>query len=168
MNPYKTRAAGSVHDALARGMAQVATSVGMDESAGPQVAADFEGISKYTIYKALDPDQREDLGFGRVARLTSKFGITAPAELLATLAGGVFLPIPQDHEGAWAELSAEVAEHIGQLLSEVFRALSPASDGSTEITPPEADRILRDLQEVTRAVATMTSMARQVSGRALK
>ncbi|WEK50336.1 MAG: hypothetical protein P0Y66_22285 [Candidatus Kaistia colombiensis] len=166
MNPYKTRAAGSLHDALARGMSQIATSVGMHETAGPQVAADFEGISKYTIYKALDPDQRDDIGFGRVARLTSKFGMTAPAEFLATLAGGVFLPVSQDHEGAWAELSADVADHIGQLLAEIFRDLSPASDGGTEITPPEADRILRDLEVVTRAVATMTSLARKASGRA--
>lgn len=168
MTPYKTRAVGSSPEAMARMIGEVATSMGLDESAGAQIAADFEGISKFTIYKALDPDQPEDFPYGRVARLTSRFGVVAPAEHLATLAGGVFLPVPKEHDGAWAELSAEVAEHIGQLLSEVFKALSPASDGSTEITPPEADRILRDLQEVTRAVAAMTSMARVASGRRLK
>jgi len=158
MRPMKPRPAGSAHDALVRLLAEVAERSGRDCEAGPKIAADFLDVSLSLVHRATDPDQREDLGFRRVARLTEHFGATAAAEFLARLAGGVFLPLPPaDTPPRWAELEAEAAEDFGKAVAELIRA----GAGVDHLAPGDRQRIARELLE---AIHAMTGLLGLVMG----
>lgn len=88
MKPMKPRLLGGPHDCLAVTMAQIAAAEGQPAEAGVMIAAAFEGVSHFTLYKQLDPGNgKSEFSWVRLARLVSKFKVKAPAQYLAELAG---------------------------------------------------------------------------------
>jgi hypothetical protein len=156
MRPMKRRTPGSANEALARMTGQIAGSQGRDPEAGVEIAAAFENIAKATLYKMLDPDQPEQLSYDRVARWTAHFGVTACAEHLAELAGGVFLPLPAD-DGAnpIAELSAKAATEFGNTMAALVRALAPDSAGGARIVARERPENIANINRLMRVLAAM-------------
>ena len=85
MTPVKRRRSGSVHDAIARGLAEIEERTGEQ---GIAAAAATLGCSQSLIYKASDPDtEGVELSLLRAGLLTQVYGIRALAEWLADLAG---------------------------------------------------------------------------------
>ena len=150
MRPMKPRRPGSPHDALAQLMTQIGTSQNGD---GVQIAADFEGKTKFTFYKLLDPDQDGELSFVRVARLTEHFGVSAAAEHLAGLCGCVLVRPPQSMPSAKDLLVATGAalKETGDVIAEVSAALV---DG--EVSAADRARIL---PEIRQAMALFAALA---------
>lgn len=155
MNTMRPRRAGSPSEAQA---------LLLEQCGGAQAAGDFVGKARSTAYKWTDPDQSEGAPFNVVATLSEHFRATAAAEHLALRAGGVFLPIPRADAEGWGGLSAAAAEETGRLLSEIWRALDPASEAGARVGRAEADAILRDVETVMRTVAAMRALALKARG----
>lgn len=156
MRPMKKRAPGSASDALARMMAEIATGEGRDPEAGVAIAAAFENVSPPTLYKALDPDQREEFPYSRVARLTEHFGCSAAAVHLAELAGGVFLPLPADDgNNPLAELSARAGSEFGNTMAALVRSLAPDSEQGSKLGPRERPEVIANINRLMRVLAAM-------------
>lgn len=119
---------------------------------GAQRAADFEGVSQFTIYKQTDPDQGEGMPLARVARLTAKFKSTAVARHLAFLADGVFVPLPKA-DGSPLEMIEAVARTM-QAGGAAFQEVSTdIADGV--IDAGERARCLRKLDDLIAEAAAL-------------
>jgi hypothetical protein len=155
----KRRQPGSVFDALVRMMTQIGEASG-NPGRGIEIAADFEGKTKWTLTHEIDPDDaKHRMSVVSAARLTAHFNVSALAEHFATLAGGCFLPIPTGEGGQrWRELTAESVEEMGLLAAEMVRDLA---DG--EINAAEARRIIPLIEILMRDMAEMLAMARALS-----
>ncbi len=79
------------------------------------------GVGKSTAYAFTDDTAPDQISFARVAALTEP-GVTAPAEFLALLAGGVFLPIVPEHADL-NTLCADDARAHGEAMATVFAEL---------------------------------------------
>jgi len=147
VKPQKPRPAGSAHDAFVRLLQEIAIAEGRDKEAGAEIAADFLGCSKSLIYRASDPDQREDIGFRRVAQLAGHFGAETMAVYFARLAGGDFVPgHAHAEEDTLGALTADAAKKFGDTLHDLVGAIE---DG--RISQAERRKImpgLFDLQHV--------------------
>lgn len=161
MRPMKPRQPGSPQDALTRMLAEIGESQTRERSAGPEIAAAFEGVSVSLLHKATDPDQPEDLGFRRVSRLTRHFRVAAAAEHLAACAGGVFVPLPPPGM-RYEHLASQNAQEFGEAMAGLWQASSDASDGGAEITTAEARRLLREWSDVVRKATELTAVLRAI------
>ncbi len=150
MKAVRPREAGSAFDAQARFIAACG---------GPGAVADHAGVAPFTPYKWTDPDQTRGMPFQIACALTEHFGQTALAEHLAARAGGVFLPLLPDGEGALAELTGEAADGMGRLVREVFAAMSPCSPGGAGLTAAEAATVTAKIDRVMHALAGLRSLA---------
>lgn len=151
MKPMKPRAAGGPHEMLAELM---------EECGGVVAAADFEGVSKFTLYKELDPDQPAEMPFIRVARLSSKFGAHAPAQYFARLAGGTFIALdPAVAPGTQlGRLSGQVLAEVGQMIEKLGAIVEDGAIAGKE--PDEFDR------EANEAITKIMELKLQVRAEA--
>ena len=151
MKPMKPRAANGPHAALADLMTQIAASQGEEPAVGVKLAADFEGISIFTFYKMLDPDQQAEFSYTRVARLTAAFRAPAAAEHLAQLAGGMFVPLP---EAAPAEADeAGLLKCARESTEALASAWAAKADGV--VTPAERADVARHFNDAIAALLEM-------------
>ncbi|QIB32656.1 phage regulatory CII family protein [Ancylobacter pratisalsi] len=150
---------GSAHDALDRLFDAIGEAHGAKGAAseGLAVAADFLGVSHWTLRAQLDPEKSgSEISYARVVQLTRQFGCTAGAEHLALCAGGVFIPMPPDNEPA-AVLTAEAMQEMAEVVARIFAAVAPASEGGVAITPHEARDALPLVRDVLVAVSNLYS-----------
>lgn len=150
----KPRQPGSAHETLG---------LMVEQAGGVKRVADFEDIKPSTVYKLLDPDQEGEYSFARVCRIVAHFGADAPAQLLASLAGGTYLPIPRTGDSRFADLTAESLLHIGQVSHDIIAAHSPKSDGGRDLTAREARQLLKPLGELLLDVSHLIALARRVA-----
>jgi hypothetical protein len=155
----KPRQPGSVFDALVKFFTQIGEAEG-SPGQGIEIAANFEGKSKFTLTHEIDPDdQKHRLSLLSAARLAGRFKVPALAEYFSTLAGGTFLPLPRrDIAPRWAELTSAAIMDMGRFSSEIVQDLA---DG--KISRDEAGRIIILLDEVQRHVAALRAMAGAVA-----
>jgi len=131
---------GGAHDALDRMFDAIGESHGPKGAAseGLYVAADFLGVSHWTLRAQLDPDKTgSEISYARVTQLTRQFGCTQVAVHLAQCAGGIFIPVPRDTDAVTA-LTAELMQEMGEAVAKIFAQASPESEGGAVITAQEA------------------------------
>lgn len=160
MRPMKPRQPGSPHEALARMMEEIGKSRGAGD--GVQLAADFEGKTKFTFYKLLDPDQEGEMSYARIARLTEHFRVLAAAEHLALLCGAVLVAPPD------VSLSGDPLDRISadalKEMSDVFVELAKArADG--KVDGRDAAVILPEIRgAMTKLAALMLQVEAEAEG----
>lgn len=114
------------------------------EQAGGAKAVGFAlGLAMARTYQIAEEGT---LSLDDAARLTFISGGTAAAEYLATLAGGIFLPVAVEDAAPHALLSRSASEH-GEVMA---LALSTATDGVMDAT--EAGRIAAEIDDTIRVL----------------
>lgn len=145
---YKRRKPGSLAEVLSRAFSQ---------AGGVAMAADvLPGRTVPRLYEAAGPDADPAhvtrLYYDEARLLTRAFPgqVTAMAEDLALLAGGVFLPPLSDAGGSVGAQAGRLGREVGEAMTSVFDALE---DGT--ITPDEAEVALVQIREVMDAAAEL-------------
>lgn len=158
MRAMKPRKVGGPHELLVEAMAEIGVAT-KDPAHGIERAADFLGMSHWTLRKEIDPDQKGELSFVRASMLASKFKVAAFAHYFAALAGGIFVSLrPTGVDGKWGELTGAAAIDMGRFTSEIVRDLA---DG--KIDKVEAGRALKIHSELMRHHAELHSMLRAIA-----
>lgn len=155
MARMKPRKLGGPHDVLARMMSEIGHAAGHPDG-GVELAAEFEGVSKFTLYKQLDPDNLTggEMSFVRVWRLCGRFGGRAVAEAFAALCGCRLVPLPPVKA---AEMDLRAVNNLQRESSEAIGAILDAkADG--RISQAEA-RVCREAA-LRMADAAMEAAAR--------
>ena len=163
MKPMKPRRPGSLHDTLVDFGAAIAASEGESADAGPRLMADFLGLSVFTIYKYLDPDQKGDLSLMQAAQLAARFPVPQLAEHFAQLAGGTFLAVKGAGTGQFESLTGDALQHLAGVAQRIFEAHGVGSDGGADITPREAEAMLPLLLDLLVDVSGLVALARKLS-----
>lgn len=157
MRPMKPRDVGGPHEMLVEAMAEIGVAAG-DPAHGVEAAANFLGLSHWTLRKQMDPDQGGDVGFVRLVQLAAHFKLTSVAHYFAALAGGMFVPLlPTGADPRWGELTAETNESMGAFVAEILRDMA---DG--EIDSVEAGRALKLHTELLRLHARLHAHLRAI------
>jgi hypothetical protein len=152
VTPNKPRTPASAHDILLRLI---------DACGGPKIVAAFLGVRLGTAYSWTDPDTSPGSApFAQVCLLTEHFGITAAAEHLALLAGGVFVPLPSD-DGELDEHAATLTLETAEIVGEIIRCTRSNSEGGTKLTPAERARLKRMAFDVMRVMSGILSELRE-------
>lgn len=157
---------GSPHDALSRLLDEIGRESGPNgsPSEGIAVAADFLGISHWTLRSQLDPDRvGSEVAYSRVAQLTQHFGCTDAAEHLALCAGGVFLPMPQG-SGRINELSAGAMLEMSEALVALAKRTAPTSEAGADLSWREATEALPLIADAMAMLSTLYSEVRAKAG----
>jgi hypothetical protein len=117
----------------------------IEQAGGAKRAADFEGVSEFTLYKQLNPeDATTEMSYVRVSRIASKFSCTAPAEHMALLAKGRFVPdLVVDAAACDMTAICELAARSADALGEYAKARR-----DNDLTPDEARLIRKELHEL--------------------
>jgi len=106
------------------------------------------------VYSFHDPQSPAAISFAQVLKITSFTGATAAAEMLATAAGGVFLPpVPRSAPDDLARIITNTVNESGDLVTVLVTALSKASPGGGALTHDEKCAALREADELLRAAA---------------
>lgn len=150
---------GGAHDALDRMFDAIGRTHGPKgaSSDGIRVAADFLGVTHWTLRSQLDPDKTgSEISYARVAQLTRAFGCTEAAEHLALCAGGVFVPMPADGD-AVAALTADAMREMGEAVAAIFAGATPESEGGLAITATEARAALPEVRDALVALTNLYS-----------
>jgi len=138
--PVKPRAHGSTKATVAALYAQ---------AGGAKRIADLIGRSATVTYSYTDPDEPAQIAFDLVRKIVQFTGATAPAEDLAALAGGVFLPCSDADGQTFDALAAESARgDWGELTAALLQA---HADG--KLDKIEERDILRRLDKLIHALA---------------
>lgn len=145
---YKRRKPGSLAEVLSTAFAQ---------AGGTGAAADIlPGRTSKRLYEAAAPDsepRHETRLFYDEARLLTRASagrVTALAEDLALLAGGVFLPPLGEGAGAVGAQAGRFGREVGEAMAAVYAALE---DGT--ITVAEAEVALPQIREAIDAAAEL-------------
>jgi hypothetical protein len=145
---YKPRLPGSLDEVLSRAFAQ---------AGGVAKAADvLPGRTAKRLYEAASPDadpsRDTQLMYAEARLLTRSMGgrVTAMAEDMALLAGGVFLPALNDSMGTVGGQAGRFGREVGEAMSAVYAALE---DGT--ITKAEAETALLQVREAIEAAAEL-------------
>jgi hypothetical protein len=158
MRAMKPRKVGGPHEMLVEAMAEIGI-VQDDPTHGVERAAEFLGMSHWTLRKEIDPDQKGELSFVRVSMLASKFKLATVAHYFASLAGGMFLSLrPAGIDPRWSDLTGETAMKMGEFTSEIVRDLA---DGKLDRV--EAGRCLKIHNELMRHHAVLHAMLREIA-----
>jgi hypothetical protein len=128
----KVREPGSTKDVVTRTV----------EQAGAKRAAFLLDRSKTTVYAYGDPDEPDQISFDQMRRLVAGSRATAPAEDLASLAGGFFVP-GEIEEDCLHKLAARSVKEWGEAIAAIFAACQD---------PARRSDALRELDEAMRAV----------------
>jgi hypothetical protein len=118
------------------------------EGGGCQRAAELFGISTARTYNFANRNNAEQISFWRVAALTSPKA-TAAVRYLATLAGGVFVPLTVHGDDA-LKLAAASSRASGRAVAETVDALA-----DKVVTSREAATVLKDIDA---AIADLASL----------
>jgi hypothetical protein len=149
MTLVKPREIGSAHEAMA---------ALVDRAGGAKKVADFEGVSIFTLYKMLDPDQpKSEASFVRIARWSQHFQKLDAAHYLARLVGCVLVRLPDV-----ALSGTRLGRLTGQAMKEtadVFATLGDALDDS-ELTPAELVNLERQIDEAQEKLEMLRLQAR--------
>lgn len=152
---YKRRTPGSLQDVLSRAFAQ---------AGGANAAADvLPGREAKRLYEAAGPDpdpKRATRLFYDEARLLTRAypgQLTAFAEDLAILAGGVFLPPMQAGVGAIGAQAGRAGRESGEAMSAIYEALT---DGV--FTTEEAKAALPQIREVLDAYGDLYRLVQAI------
>jgi hypothetical protein len=124
-----------------------------------RVLVKFAGtVKQTTAYAYADNDCPDEISFAKVCALTEP-GVTAGAEYLALLAGGVFLPVTPEKADLNA-LCADDARANGEAIATLLHALK---DG--KLSRPEAIRALKKIDDALRAITALRSVVDQEAKR---
>lgn len=142
----KRHAPGSIHEALDALMGEIEKKAGKN---GYEVAADFENVTKFTLYKQVDPDNPAEMSFARVARLSAHFGVVSAIEYLADQVG--YVVVPQCRVAT----DTNLASHMARVACESSQALQAMAEGIADqkYTKDELLRMKEELRDVRRASA---------------
>lgn len=145
---YKPRRPGSMEDVLSTAFAQ---------AGGVKAVADvLPGRKAARLYEAAGPDAEPNhetrLFYDEVRLLTRAMGgrVTAIAEDMALLAGGVFLPPLGENDGCVGAQAGRFGREVGEAMASVFEALA---DGT--ITVAEAKTALPQVREAIDAAGEL-------------
>lgn len=149
MARMKPRVPGGPHDALARMIDQIAEAEGEAPEAGVRLAADAEGVSKFTLYKQLDPTAETDMSFVRVARLVGRFGVTEPARYLAALAGfGLWKRSGRD----WSDAPLAALASVTKEGSEAIAAIAEVAGLGLGATAAQRAKAAKEIDDAIEAL----------------
>jgi hypothetical protein len=145
---YKPRRPGSLDEVLSRAFAQ---------AGGVKAVADvLPGRTAKRLYEAASPDadpsRDTHLMYAEARLLTRAMAgrVTAMAEDMALLAGGVFLPALNDSMGTVGAQAGRFGREVGEAMAAVYSALE---DG--RITRAEAEEALPQVREAMEAAAEL-------------
>lgn len=110
--PYKPRDYASTKEVVTRAL---------DQAGGIKKAAHLLGRSPTQTTAYSDPAAPDEISFDQMRRLVTATGAPAPAEDLAALAGGVFVPIAAGSE-SFEDLVARSSTEWGEFISLLMRA----------------------------------------------
>lgn len=137
----KNRPAGSTEDVVNRAYEQM----GGVKNVAHHCSVLGENKSKTQLYAYTDPDERDQITFDLMRRLVMLTGCTAPAEDLAALAGGFFVPGQVD-EASLHVLASKSAKEQGEFVSALFEAMHD---------PSKRRKALKELQEFMHVLASL-------------
>ncbi len=135
--PYKPRDYSTTKEVVTRLL---------DQAGGVKKAAHLLDRSTTQTMAYSDPATSDEISFDQVRRLIEATGAAAPAEDLASLTGGVFLPCDAPKE-AFDHLVAKSAKEWGEFIACVVKA--HADGGLDQI---ERRDMLRDLDNLIRTL----------------
>ncbi len=147
--PMKPRPFGGPHEALADAMDQIGVAAGQGAEAGVPVAAAFLGVSKFTLYKQLDPDnETTELSWPRLWQLVDRYKCRAPVEALADLIGCKLVTLPRTG-AATTEVSAllHIAKESTEVLSTGWAALA-----DNKLTAGEKRNLRKQISDAVEAL----------------
>jgi hypothetical protein len=151
VNPYKPRTPASAHDAIDRLI---------EACGGPKAVAAFLSVRLGTVYGWTDPDVSQGAPFAQVCLLTEHHKVTAAAEHLALLAGGVFVPLPSD-DGELDEHAASLTLETAEIVGEIIRCTRADSEGGAKLTSAERAKLKRQAFDVMRVMSGILSELRE-------
>lgn len=156
----KLHAPGSIHEALDALMVEIEAKTGTN---GYQAAADLEDVTKFTIYKQVDPDTNVEMSFARVVRLSRHFGAMAALNHLAGQMGCVVVPRGE------AVADANLITHLSALACESSQAIEAIAVGiaDQDLDADELTRIAKEARDL-REAAAATELAAQAKLDALR
>jgi len=159
MKPMKPRRPGGPHDALAQAMTEIGLAEGQGADAGVPIAAAFEGVSVFTLYKQLDPDNATtEFSWPRLWRLVDRYKCRAPVEALASLIGCRLVDMPKARA---AEALVPALLHMVREGTEAAAAgFAAAEDGV--ITVKEARHLRGELGEALQAILELDARLEQI------
>jgi hypothetical protein len=154
--PYKPRQPGTIYKVI---------ETAFDQAGGLDVVADLIDETRDWCYSAADPNrerrQAASLTYSHVRTMTrAGLGVVAFAEELATLAGGVFMPLniaitDPELQGALAKYSLESGQAIAEIINR-------AADGKFDA--PDATAALPEIDDALRALMVVRAFAVRVAG----
>lgn len=111
--PYKPRDYASTKEVVTRLL---------DQAGGIKKAAHLLGRSPTQTVAYSDPATPDEISFDQVRRLVSATGASAPAEDMAALALGVFVPVAAGVRSTFEDLVARSSTEWGEFISLLMRA----------------------------------------------
>jgi len=150
----KRHTSGSIYEALDALMEEIGAKTGVN---GYQAAADAENVTKFTIYKQVDPDNPAEMSFARVVRLSAQFGATAALQHFAQQLGCVVV------ERSQTAADANLVTHLSVLASESGQTIQAIAEGITDqrLTEEELARIVKETRDLREAAAAAELAAQQ-------
>ncbi|WP_370194402.1 MULTISPECIES: hypothetical protein [Aurantimonas] len=136
---------------------EVIEAIGEKESGhasdGTQIVASFLGVSKSTVYKWTDDGQDGEISYLKLCQLVDRFGVSVPAEHMARLAGGVFVPLDATKGDArYMRTLREIGEGLQTVASDITRAL----EDNGKIDRPEV-AALHMREHIASAIAVLAA-----------
>lgn len=123
------------------------------ENGGHKCAIDRFGVSLARAYTFTDHHHDNRISFERVAALTSAKA-TAAARYLATLAGGVFYPLPKAES---ADAVAKLGESALSHAEVIAKGLDALAD--RKVTPAESRALVKEIDEAICDLAALRACA---------
>jgi hypothetical protein len=152
---YKNRTPGSLHEVLSRAF---------DQAGGVKTVADIlPGRTVPRLYEAtsegLDPRHEVQLSYAEVRLLARAGGgrITALAEDIALLSGGMYLPPINPAAGSLGAQAGRLGREFGEAMAKIYADLE---DGV--MTPAEAAATLPQIREFLDAGGDLFRMVQAV------
>lgn len=156
----KVQPLGGPHEALNHLMDEIGATAEGTPDAGPRVAANFLGMGRGTLYKALDADDGgAELSFVRVAMLTSRFKAKAAALHLARLLGCELVAFRPGRFGGTA-ISA-----LAHMVKETSEAISAVADWAQDPQKATTAMLRKVLTEIDQAIEALIEMRQRVMSR---
>jgi hypothetical protein len=121
----------------------------VDEAGGVKRAAFLLERAVSRVYEFCDPACPDQMSYDFVRKLTEFCGATTAAKDLATLAGGVFMPIAID-DGDLSRIAADKAHEHGRVTTQLFVAM-----GDGEVSRDEARELLKQVDGELHALMTL-------------
>lgn len=127
----------------------------IDEAGGVKQVAHRLGVSEALVGFYANPGNEKEISFARVAALSGP-QVTAGAEYLAHLCGGVFIPLP-GAGGCINHLTAKAAHEFGDAVASIVTAMADGRMSAREAigTLEEIDQLMHALAGLRGEVAAL-------------